>query len=328
MRNEKLARKFEKKIRKVTASKRYFASIVSASATKRGYTTVKLENGQNMDVVNRRTSNTPGKVILGYDNNSMPGVLQILGTRETWGDVPSDSGFAEHHETHEYPGADTVYVQRDQFIPLLVLPVSEFVVQIYGNVMYSSGTWYKIKNQQLDLAAHKPTTGALYVLLQANSAGVVTIKDGVAVGGRGALSMSKIPAPDAGNYPLCAVALYDGQELLQRDTRVGKIDDFFDLRFSGYATAGAGFADMLKSIYDPQNIADDAFDFANMTGTDGVMLKETYDPRGIANDVFVHVTRTQPASPFKGMFWYDSTGDIVQAAIFTTSDNSMYLGAV
>jgi len=67
--------------------------------------------------------------------------------------------------------------------------------------------------------------------------------------------------------------------------------------------------------------------FISLGGAGG-MDKAIYDPRNIQNDVFVHVTAIEPASPFKGMLWYDSTGDIARGLIFTTSDNSQYLGVI
>lgn len=209
-----------------------------------GYVYVRVGR-QITKVFNGRVPHTEGlDITIGYDS-LMPNVPQVLGQIASFGDVVTSDG-APHHESHEYPGADTTWIKKDQFLPMLVLPTTGFTVQVFGNVLYANGAWVTVENQTVDLTSHKPTAGARYVLLQAGVTGVVTVKSGVLKGSRTALTLADVPVPDADNYPMCAVALYDGQELIQRDTRTGKINDFFDLRFSGYASSSAG--DVLTNI--------------------------------------------------------------------------------
>lgn len=78
----------------------------------------------------------------------------------------------------------------------------------------------------------------------------------------------------------------------------------------------AGGGDMLASVYDPQNIADDAFARANHTGAqaistvtglqaslDNKLSKSTYDPHNIASDAFARAnhTGTQAISTVAGL---------------------------
>lgn len=328
MKSKKITRAIRGVIQKQTEIKRIPATIVSAAATA-GYTTVKFSNGQTADIFNYRVGNIPNlRVSIGTDP-VFPSVLQVLGPRLVFQNIGALVQYMiqDHHENHEWPGHDTVWVEGQQFMPMLVQPSgdSDFIVNVFEGHLSTPTTFVHVLDQTVDLTAYQPEAGAKYVLLQVNSSGTVSVKLGSEVAVKELLDDGDIPLPDSGYSPLAAIRLYVGQEYIRCDAT---FNDIVDLRFGGFATAGTGFGDMLKSVYDPQNISADAFDFANMTGASDVMQRPTYDPRHIAGDVFVQMQRSQPATPFKGMFWYNTTGDISQALIFTTSDNSMYLGVI
>lgn len=230
----------DKRIKAKTEQKSFPAIVVGASPTRTGYTVVELFNGQEIEVFNPAVPNTAGlNVTVGYDQYN-PSLLVIYGTRQTLGDA-INYVLPEHNTTHQYPSYDVLWVQREQFLGgVLVLPIGEtspFSVQVYGEVTYVGSTWEKVSNQVIDLTSYLPTDGAIWVMLQSNSSGAITIKTSDAVSGKELLTTSNLPTPDVDCRPIVGIQMYAGQTQLNRDPTPGKINDFYDLRFSGYATS-------------------------------------------------------------------------------------------
>jgi len=217
--------------------KKWSGTIVGKSTDRPGYTQVELYNGEIVDVYNPSVPNTAGYRV---NVENVDGVMTIKSYRQVYSDAIS-AVTPEHHTSHEYPNNDTVWVWKDQFLPLLIYPTSGFTVTIYGGVLYAGGTWGKLENQTLDLTASIPTGAARWVLIQTDSAGVITTVNGSPVLSKTLLTYANLPAVTAGNLPLCAVKLYDGQTQLTRDPRAGKINDFLDLRFAGYSLDSDSF---------------------------------------------------------------------------------------
>lgn len=221
----------KKAIKRAVKPDRFTGIIIGASSTRPGYTQVQMTNGQVIEVYNPSVPNTAGYRV---SIEMVEGVMTIKSYRQVYSDAIS-AVTPEHHTSHEYPNNDTVWVWKDQFLPLLVYPTSGFTVTIYGGVLYANATWGKLENQTLDLTASIPTGAARWVLIQTDSLGVITTVAGSTVASKTLLTVANLPAVTTGNLPLCAVKLYDGQTQLTRDTRVGKINDFLDLRFAGFS---------------------------------------------------------------------------------------------
>ena len=229
-----------KKAIQKTVEKRYRSAFVVGVSSKKGYTTVKYSaNGQSFDVWNPHVPNKANlRVWVGYDNVN-PHRLQILGAREAGIDA-SNYFLPEHHETHEYPNHDTVWVNREMFLPLLVLPNGGLTVKIYNQILWTSEEEFiRIVDQTFDLTLFQPTSGAIYALLSATSDGEVNLTEGSPVGGRAALGLADIPPIPTGEFPICAIALYAGQSEIRRDIRPGKVNDIEDLRWCGFAMVSA-----------------------------------------------------------------------------------------
>ena len=186
-----------------------------------------LHNGQVIRLLNRRVPNIGGRpVVAGYDA-SMPNVLQVLYSRGVFGDSDIQPSVPNHHDTHEYPGHDAIFLKPEQFLPLLTLPVSGFTVQVFGGVVRQAdnGGWTVISNQQVDLSSYVPAVGARYVLIDASNGGVLSIIIGTLVDSIDALSSSVIPEPS--NIPIACIRLYDGQDQIRREAN---INDFVEVR--------------------------------------------------------------------------------------------------
>jgi len=206
--------------------------------SKRGYVYCRLPNGQVIQVRNSKVAARPGRnVLLGYEP-TRPGLLQVLAPRDSivdddMYDIPS------HGDSHTWPEYDAAYVRDEQYLPLLAVPSGDWEVQIYRKVLLwpDQSAYVLIADQKVDLTAHKITSGAKWVLLQADNTGVVTGKDGSLVDSRQLLTESNIPMPDADHIAPHAVKFYAGQKKLQKSKRV---NDFLDLRFGAYGSGGGG----------------------------------------------------------------------------------------
>jgi hypothetical protein len=199
-----------------------------------GFVYVRLLNGQVLKVWNDKVSSIAGlPVLVGYDGKI--NLLQVLSAWLVY-DNPGYQGIKDHHEQHEYPAWDTTWMKLEQIRWLLCLPIGVFEIQIYGGVVLRNGVYTTVDNQNIDIAANVPATGARYVLIQSDNTGVISAKNGAAVGSVELLENTDIPAVDSDCFPLCAVKVYDSQVELQRGTN--GVDDFFDLRFSGLVSTG------------------------------------------------------------------------------------------
>lgn len=184
-------------------------------------------NGQVLSVYNFVTPNTAGLQVEVGRKVETPGLWQVKGVREAYSQPAGGSVSAGSH-THE-----NLFISRDRFLPFIVLPIEggEFTVQIYGDVfMNSDETAFAVSNQQLDLSSYVPSTGAVYVVIEADADGVIYVNEGTEVSAKELLTLADIPAVTVGRFASCAVRLYAGQVQLYRDP--ASIDDFIDLRFT------------------------------------------------------------------------------------------------
>jgi hypothetical protein len=188
-------------------------------------------------VLNRRVPNRAFEyVAVGYDP-AQPGVLQVLYSRDVYGDQDTSPDVPDHAETHRLGGGDTDFVEAERIQLFLVLPYSGFTVQVFGGTFpKADGTVGLLANQLVDLSSYQPTAGAKYVHLQYDEAGTITVVDGTEVDVKELLTVADIPP--ATEIPLHAVRLYDGQEQLQRVPNDPR-NDFVDTRFGGRMSASS-----------------------------------------------------------------------------------------
>lgn len=200
---------------------------------------VRLQSGQ---VVTAQNGVAPSiynwAVYVGRDK-SQPHILKVLETRFVHkdGDTPDYVKF--HHAQHEFPGPDTVFVTRDQFMPLLVYPLGGMELQLYGDVVYSIGMSNPIRvpDTTINMTSYIPSSGARYVLIEIEPDGSLNYVTGTSEASREILLVAgDIPAPTNGNIPVCAVVTYMGQTTIRRDAEV---KDIIDLRIFTTSTGDA-----------------------------------------------------------------------------------------
>lgn len=157
-------------------------------------------------------------------NKAQPGFFQVISVRETY--TNPASGFIKyHHEQHEFPNADTVWVDRKQIMPLTILVNPDppdgfddnFTVRIFGNVAQTATGIQLIDTQDLDLSSYVPSDGAKYVSFEVDDDGVVSLNEGDTVGSAELLTEADIPTPGPGKYFLGYVVLYELQAELSND---------------------------------------------------------------------------------------------------------------
>lgn len=244
---------------------RYWTGKITAESKYPSYSTIMLDSGTSLDVLNTRVATVVGKKVkLGYDP-AMPGVLQVLGFRDPLLTSGVKSFFnlfmPNHHKNHEYPAFDTVYIHGAQFMPLNV-SFSDFEfdiygdlvlaeITVYGEVLRADGQWIAATTDPLDISAFIPATpGARYVLIEVDTDGTIIATAGDLALDKYLLVPSDIPAPTLGRHSVCAISLYENQTEIVRDTRPGMPNDVVDLRWSNWNRAGGGEFDMAAAIHD------------------------------------------------------------------------------
>lgn len=197
-----------------------------------------LKTGEVITVSNAKVPNRPYmKVWLGNDDYN-PSTMQVLSERFVYG-KPLTASLPLHGDKHKFPAEDTVWVDGNQFLPLLAIPgATAYSVKLYGStVKWVDGAQYvNILPIDLDLSSLIPTDGAIYALLQVDDTGTLTAKAGTQVEAPELLGLADIPLPDTGQLELWAVRLYTGMDRIHKD---GQVNDFVDLRW-GRGTAGSG----------------------------------------------------------------------------------------
>lgn len=233
----------------------------------------RLSNGQLVEVFNGIAPAIYNwKVFIGRDK-SQPSLLKVLEVRWVYNMAQTVAYVLFHHEQHEYPGPDTIWVRRDQFLPLLVLPAGGYNIRIYGDYIYTYGMSYPIRianETSIDLSAYIMSAGAHYVLVEAKPDGTFNYVVGTTYGSIEDLrANAPFPQPTEGSFPLCVIEFYDGQSEIRRDSTERNI---IDLRmFVSNVPTGAG----TQWHGAPTITLDDLDEFGVYDVSEGVLKKIT-----------------------------------------------------
>lgn len=214
-----------KKENKVYADLGDYAGVVETGKPYQVY--ARNRAGEVIKVYNYSVPNIPGlKVEIGRAGGQ--NAWQVIGYRNSYQN-PSIPNVADHNSQHRY-----LPVYRDQLVPLMFLPTTDaFVIQIYGAAVIVDNAWAIVENQTLDLTSYVPTAGALYVTLQYDNAGVVSVVVGSTLESKEILQVSDAPPADANHILFGAVRLYDGQAELDREN-----DFLYPFNVSGVSATG------------------------------------------------------------------------------------------
>jgi hypothetical protein len=201
---------------------------------------VRVANGQVIEVFNDKAPNIADwKVYIGRDK-AQPWLLKIIDVRWVHNISQQVAYILFHHGQHEYPAPDTVWVRRDQFLPLLVLPAGGFNVRLFGDMIYQTSMTapIRVEDQDIDLSSHAIGAGAKYVLMEVLTDGTLSYVTGTVYESRGILHYQDFPSPSEGAFPIAVFEFYEGQTELRRDSEERSI---IDLRmFTGDSAASVG----------------------------------------------------------------------------------------
>jgi len=254
-----------------TKAKGYFAVMGKLDGTvltgvgNRVYVT-SISDGHFREVINRRNvPNQAGLVVFVGSDEYSANRIEVL--FELGSDGSSNNGVTSVNtaippHSHPYPGINTTWVYEGAIMPLNCLPiVGTQTVRIYPGAIRKSSLdgWVYIAEQVVDLSGDFPTSGALWVTLQANDDGSVDYVVGSGAASRNVLDETDIPEVTTGRA-LFAIILEAGwNELVRNNSR----NDFLDLRFD----RGGGLSTVVDAIdvtYTPSVLAD--WDYASDPG--------------------------------------------------------------
>jgi len=197
-----------------------------------GYVVVRDMSGNLSVAYNQRVPLTPGLAIkVGYEP-IQPVLFQVLSIRDYLVENPA-LNVPAHHETHEFPGNDTVFVSSFQFLPGMIYTGTGFVVTVYPIFFRkSSGKPGFFAGTTLDLTPYIPSSGAQVFTLCSDDDGNLVVIPGGAAGSLGLLSIEDFP-PITAYHELWGVRLYSGQPAVS-------YQDCYDFRFGGSSSGGGG----------------------------------------------------------------------------------------
>lgn len=177
----------------------------------------------------------PGLPVMVGFSLEQPNLLQVLAVRSGGlGLSRNGESLASHHEQHEWPQFDTVWIHDRQFLPLRLEIVSAWEVSLYpGWLWIDSALKYIEVTTPFNLQGKVPTTlnKARMVWFYINSTGAVVELDGAEVD-QLTLDETVLPAfPAETQFILGAVRLYYHQTSI---TEAISGTDVLDLRFPGF----------------------------------------------------------------------------------------------
>lgn len=183
-----------------------------------GMINVRTTEGQQLVVFNNVAPSEADIWVTIGRSKDQPQLWQVISRREVW-DVPGSPGVLYHHEQHEFPGPDTVWVNRKQILYLtaLVKDAAGFIVQVYGGEIRTGNTHVIVSNQTFTLSSYVVTAGAVFVNIEANETGALLAHVGTTFGAKAIATGADIPVPVEGNIRIVTVLMYEGQAALSND---------------------------------------------------------------------------------------------------------------
>ena len=209
-----------------------------------------LLNGSVVKARNKVAPLTPRTpVAVGYSKDD-PKLLQVLRVLNVY-DKPIQPYIPPHSDTQTWPGADTLPVRPEQFLPGLALPSDPMVVQFYGWFYKIAGVWYVARSQSFDFTSYVPASGALWVSVEIDAAGDITYVESDPVDSRDFLTLDLIPDTPSTRALLFSVKCYAGQtEVIKTKNDT----DIFDPRFSMPVSSSVAWGNITGDIEDQTDL--------------------------------------------------------------------------
>lgn len=176
-----------------------------------------LLNGQVLSVYNFVVPNKATLQVEVGRRVDQLGLWQVKGALETYDQPAGGISVPYHAEQHQFPNGDTVFINRKQITALTVLvsDAENFIVQVYGSAVRTSAGIAKIHNQAIDLSSYVPASGAVYLSIESDVDGVLSVHEGTGFAAPGIATAEDIPIPDAGKYMLAFILLFAEMDQLK-----------------------------------------------------------------------------------------------------------------
>ena len=202
-----------------------------------GMVNVLLHNGNVVQAVNKVTGARPNKPVVIGRSRTLPTIWQVIKVRDVFDVEDTDDTVPYHYKQHMFGAEDQVPIHRKQITQLTVvtLPSSgPFYVRVYGDVRLTSSGNKKIATQPVNLASYVPATGAIYVNIESDGNGVLSVHVGTGFDAPSIATAADMPAPVSGKHVRAHVLLYEGQAALkEKDITVPMPVDFNPLDVAG-----------------------------------------------------------------------------------------------
>jgi len=185
---------------------------------KPGILWARLGNGKTIKV-HVGSVNVPSRfdlhLVVGH-RRSQPMIWWVIYALEEY-DAPAGGGeLTYHHKQHEEGGGDRVNLNRKQIVArtVRVKTAASFIVRVFGDPDLTVNGYVPINTQDMDLSSYLPTTGALFVAIESDDDGALSIHEGDPFASPGIGTTADYPIPAAGKYTRALVLLFEGQTSL------------------------------------------------------------------------------------------------------------------
>lgn len=187
----------------------------------RGKYFARQNNGQVIKVVNTIYAEPRFDMrVLVRRSRVQPNIWKIAEILEDYDEPISGGNIAYHHTQHEEGGPDRLNLDRKQIKQLSVRVSGAWEVSVFGAAVPTGTGIVFVDNETLDLSGEVVTTGAVYVSIEADDNGDLSLNAGTPFAAPNTGTYVNIATPDPGKYPIAYVLLHEGQtELIDNNIR-------------------------------------------------------------------------------------------------------------
>lgn len=173
-------------------------------------------NGQELRVRNSTVSNKLNLQVEVGRRVDDANIWQIKRERSSFSAPAASGTIAYHFHQHVLFEGDSGLYPRKQIreLTVLVADAAAFIVQVYGGSFDTLDGPVLVDNQQKNVASYIPSAGAIYLNLETDKDGVVTLHPGNTFGTKENANKIYIPIPENGQARLCSILLYERMEAL------------------------------------------------------------------------------------------------------------------
>lgn len=184
-----------------------------------GMVYARFTNGQVVTAFNRIAPLIRDLQVIVGRSKTLSNTWQVILVRENYLTPASNGAVADHHSQHEFPSQDTVWIDRKQMtaLTILVSDADNFLIQVFGALVRTKNGIVMIDNTELDVSTYLPASGAVYVAVESDEDGVLSLHEGDNIPTLDAATVADVPTPGPGKYTIGFVALREGLTELSND---------------------------------------------------------------------------------------------------------------